>query len=164
MKIKAYGDKAARLAVVLYTVVCVFMVAVVGLAIQRDAPAVAYGLYVFIAIMFVYQSSRMLLLPNKCWVHVGPEGVAWRTPAKIRWDATPTGSATKESISGFEVVPQQFELRKGRPLNGEAVRLTLTDGATVTLPIWTSAMRRSPAFEQLIVQLRSVSIVDHSTR
>jgi hypothetical protein len=140
-----------------------FLALVSWLAVDRDAHAVAVGLYVFIVVGFVVLLFRVLSLPNKCWVEVTPEKVSWRTPDKPRRFVTPTGSVPLAAVSGFEVIPQQFEMRKGHPLNGEAVRLTLTDGGTVTLPLWCSALRRTQPFELLLAQLHSVT-TDHTNR
>jgi hypothetical protein len=60
------------------------------------------------------------------------------------------------AVSSFEVFPQQLERRHGRPLNGEAVRLILADGNTITLPLWSPAKRRTKPFELLLAELRSV--------
>jgi hypothetical protein len=140
-----------------------FLGLVSWLAVDRDAHPVAVGLYVFIAVGFAILSFRLLSLPGKCWVEVTPGNVSWRSPDKPRRSVTPTSSVPLAALSGFEVIPQQLEMRKGRPLNGEAVRLTLTDGGTVTLPLWCSALRRTQPFEQLLAQLQSVTTA-HTNR
>ncbi|GIH18947.1 hypothetical protein [Rugosimonospora africana] len=140
-----------------------FLALIVRLAIDRDAHAVAVGLYVFLAVGFVVLFFRLLSLPGKCWVEVTSEKISWRAPGKPRRFVTPTGSVPLAAVAGFEVMPQQLEMRKGRPLNGETVRLTLTDGGTVTLPLWCSALRRTQPFEVLLAQLRSAT-KDHTNR
>jgi hypothetical protein len=140
----------------LYGVLFAFLDLMVWLAIGGDAPTVAIALSIFIVAGFVVLAIRSLSVPNKCWVQVSPAGIAWRTPPKPRRFVTPTGSVPLDAVAGFEVFPQQFEMRKGRPLNGEAVRLILVDGRTITLPFWCSAMRRTAVFDLLLTQLRSV--------
>ncbi len=114
------------------------------------------ALYVFLAVGFVVYLFRTLSLPGKCWVEVTPETISWRSPSKPRRFVTPTGSVPLTAVSAYDVIPQQLDMRKGRPLNGEAVRLVLTDGGTVTLPLWCSALRRTQTFELLLAQLQSV--------
>lgn len=154
------ADRAKGVAV--FAVLYLFGDLMFWLALGDDAHAVAVGLSVFIALAFVFSAIR-LLLTDKCWVAVMPEKISWRSPDKPYRIVTPTGSVPLAAVSGFEVIPQQSERRKGRPLNGEAVRLTLTDGGVVTLPIWCSALRRTQQFELLLAQLRSVT-TDHADR
>lgn len=124
--------------------------------LSGDDAQAAVGYSVFIAVVFVVVAVRSLSVPNKCWVEVTPEGIGWRTPPKPRRLVTPSGSVPLRAISSFEVFPQQLERRHGRPLNGEAVRLILADGNTITLPLWCPAKRRTKPFERLLAELRSV--------
>lgn len=146
-----------------YGVLFLFLDVIVWLALGSDAHALAVGLTVFVAVAFVVLCFRLLSLPDKCWVEVTPEKISWRTPPKPRRSVTPTGSVPLAAVSGFEAIPQQFEVRKGRPLNGETVRLTLTDGGVVTLPLWSSALRRTQPFQLLLAQLQSIA-TDHPNR
>ena len=163
MKIHQISRATMAKGLAIYGVLFLFLDLVIWQALGSDAYALAVGLSAFIVVAFVVLAFRLLLLPDKCWVQVTPENVSWRTPDKPRRIITPTGSVPVASVAGFEVIAQQFEMRKGRPLNGEAVRLTLTDGGTVTLPLWSSALRRTPPFELLLAQLQSVA-TGHTNR
>ena len=146
-----------------YGVLFLFLDLVAWLALGGDMHVIAVGLSVFIVVAFVVLSFRSLAVPDKCWVEVVPEKISWRTPDNPRRSLTPTGSVPLAAVSGFEVIPQQFEMRKGRPLNGEAVRLTLTDGGAVTLPLWSSALRRTEPFQLLLARLQSAT-TQHANR
>jgi hypothetical protein len=163
MKIHQLSGRAMLTNLAVNAVFFLFLDLVVWLALSRDTHAVAVGLSVFIAVGFVVLVFRLLSLRARCWVDVRPERISWRTPAKPRRLVTPTGSVPLAAISGFDVIPQQLAVRKGRPLNGETVRLTLTDDSLVTLPIWCSALRRTQQFELLLAQLQSVT-TDHTNR
>jgi hypothetical protein len=158
MKIHQVSRASMVKGLAVYGVLFVLLDLMVWATIGADAHAVAVGLSIFIAAGFVVLAIRLMALPGKCWVKVTTEEIGWRTPAKPRRSATASGSVPLTAVSGFEVIPQQLEIRKGRPLNGEAVRLILADGETVTLPLWCSALRRTEPFELLLVQLRSVTM------
>lgn len=157
MKIHQVSRTSMMKGLAAYGVFFLLLDLMVWATIGADAHAVAVGLSIFIAGGFVVVTIRLMSLPGKCWVKVATEEIAWRTPAKPRRSVTPSGSVPLTAVSGFQVIPLQFEMRKGRPLNGEAVRLILADGDTITLPLWCSALRRTEPFELLLAQLRSVT-------
>lgn len=163
MKVHQLSRQAILKSLAVNVAFFLFLDLVVWLGPGRDTYAVAVGLSVFIAVGLVVLVFRLLSLRAKCWVEVKPERISWRTPDKPRRFVTPTGSVSLAAVSGFEVIRQQLEVRKGRPLNGETVRLSLTDDGRVTLPIWCSALRRTQPFELLLAQLQSVT-TDHTDR
>jgi hypothetical protein len=151
----SYGYVVKALAI--YAVFFGFLAIMEWFGLSSDSRPTAIGLLVFIAAGYLFIAIKMITLPEKCWVKFTADHIIWRTPKNPRRTVTPSGSVPLNGVRGFDTVPQQFEARKGRFLNGEAARLLLADGATVTLPIWCSALRRTQTFESLLRQLRLVT-------
>ena len=100
----------------------------------------------FLLIALVLIIGHLVLLVRRTWVHVAAAGIAWRAPRRLDW-ATPTGSAMRDQIRDFSVVPLA---------DGRVVRLSMVDGSTVTLPLRESARKPEPQFGLLTRELRKV--------
>jgi hypothetical protein len=95
--------------------------------------------WLLLVALFLVAAGYFVLVMRRTWVHLGAGGVAWRTPRRFPW-ATPTGSAVRDQIRGFDVSSAEV---------GRVVRLSLADGSFVVLPIWESTSQPSEQFGRL---------------
>jgi hypothetical protein len=102
------------------------------------------------AVMLPLFLLRMVIGSRRRWVYVGPQGIAWRTPRRPGFTATPTGSVSLDQVTGYRAVPQPIGKR-----SGQIVTLALAGGEVVKLPIWGPSGQIDGPMYELVRALRA---------
>jgi uncharacterized membrane protein YfcA len=128
--------------------ICMASCAVIGLLLNAVLPA--GWAFLAAAVLLPFLLVRMVIALRRRWVYVGPQGVAWRTPKRPGFTATPTGSVTLDQVTGYQTKAQPIGRR-----SGQIVILTLAGGGTVRLPIWGQAGQMDGPQHGLLQALRA---------
>lgn len=107
--------------------------------------------YAVAAVLLPVLIVRMVIASRRRWVYVGAQGVAWRTPRRVGFDATPTGSVALDQVIDYRTTPQAIGSRPG-----QIVTLTLAGGNVVRLPLWQPSGQPLRPMQQLLQALRAI--------
>ncbi|WP_034591269.1 hypothetical protein [Hamadaea tsunoensis] len=143
MRIYAATPRAYAIGTLMNVVFCALICVLLNLVLPFGWAALAA--LILLPVFLV----RMVVASRRRWVFVGPQGIAWRTPARAGFDAAPTGSVVLDQVTDYHIGPQALGRRPG-----QAVTLTLADGGTVKLPIWAPVGQPFGPQEEMIRALR----------
>lgn len=107
MKIYATTARQYVLGFLASLIWCVWIGLLVGLVLD---PGWAYVVAAVLLPVFVV---RMVLVSRRRWVYVDAHAVAWSTPTRAGFNATPTGSVSLDQVTDYRTVPQAIRRRSG---------------------------------------------------